>query len=259
MRLVIVTQKDPFYLPAAIDRFLKARGADVRALIILPSFNESLAATCRRLYEFYGPIDMLRLCTRYFWAKAADQINRLKPCMRPYSPEEAARRHSIPIYRPSKINDDRFLQTLRDEIRPDLIVSIAASQIFRQRLLSTAPFGCINLHSAPLPRYQGMMPNFWVLMHGKPHGSVTVHKMNRALDSGDIILQRPVAIYDDDSLHDIMVRSKVVGVEALLTAIEQIENGTVKAVPMDEQQATYFSFPKRADALQLRKKGRALL
>ena len=79
------------------------------------------------------------------------------------------------------------------------------------------------------------------------------------LDAGDIILQWPVPIRPRDSLHDLMVRSKVVGARAVLDAIEQIEHGSAPRRSMDPAQATYFSFPTREDARRLRRMGRALL
>jgi methionyl-tRNA formyltransferase len=170
-----------------------------------------------------------------------------------------ARRHHIPIYQPLKINSTEFISTLRDEIRPDLLVSVAASQILKQRVLEVPSLGCINLHSAPLPRYQGMMPNFWTMVHGETEAAVTIHYMVEKLDAGDIIVQHPVPIYPTDSLHKLMVRSKQIGVQAMLEAVEQIERGTVQSQPMDASRATYFSFPKRDDAQRLRQLGRALL
>jgi methionyl-tRNA formyltransferase len=157
------------------------------------------------------------------------------------------------------INAASFVEVLRQEIRPDLLVSIAASQILRRRVLDVPPLGCINLHSAPLPRYQGMMPNFWTLMHGEREAAVTVHEMVEKLDAGDILVQRPVPIHPGDSLHDLMVRSKEVGVAALLEAAAQLEAGTATRRPMDAREATYFSFPTRDDATRLRRMGRALL
>jgi methionyl-tRNA formyltransferase len=259
MRIALVTQEEPFYLPPAIEALCTARQKDVVALIILPSFNERLSATARRLYEFYGLWDFTRLSGRFTWAKVADRVNRLVTVLRPYSATDVARRYGIPIYRPPKINATEFVTTLRDEIRPDLLISVAASQILKNRVLEVPPMGCINLHSAPLPRYQGMMPNFWTMLHNEPQAAVTVHYMVEKLDAGDIIVQLPVPIYPTDSLHDLMVRSKQIGVQALLEAVQQIEQGTVRGRPMDTSQATYFSFPKRVDAQHLRQLGRALL
>ena len=103
------------------------------------------------------------------------------------------------------------------------------------------------------------MPNFWTMFHDEPEAAVTVHYMAEELDAGDIIVQLPVPIYPNDSLHNLMVRSKQIGVQALLKAVEQIEQGTVQSRPMDHSQATYFSFPKRADAQRLRQLRHALL
>jgi methionyl-tRNA formyltransferase len=249
MRIALVTQEEPFYLPPALDTLCSIRQKDIVALIILPSFNEKLNATARRLYGFYGPWNFIRLSGRFIWAKIADNLNHLRALTRPYSAVDVARRHDILIYKPSKINSTEFVATLRDEIRPDLIISIAASQILKQRVLEVAPLGCINLHSAPLPRYQGMMPNFWTMFHNESEAAVTVHYMVEELDAGDIIVQLPVPIYPTDSLHNLMVRSKQIGVQALLEATEQIEQGAAQGLPMDATQATYFSFPKRIDTI----------
>ena len=103
------------------------------------------------------------------------------------------------------------------------------------------------------------MPNFWTMVHGEPAAAVTVHDMVEKLDAGDILGQRPVPILPADSLHDLMVRSKVIGVEALLAVVAQLEAGTAARRPMDASQASYFSFPTRADAQRLRATGRGLL
>ncbi|MFN8444478.1 MAG: formyltransferase family protein [Caldilineaceae bacterium] len=259
MRIAIVTQEEPFYLPPALDALCRARRQDIVGMIILPAFNESLQDTAKRLYEFYGAFDFARLVGRYGRAKVADRINQLQPLTRPYSAKDVAKRHNIPVYEPANINAGEFIKVVRQEIRPDLMISLAASQILKKTILGVPPLGCINLHSAPLPRYQGMMPNFWTMVHGEPEATVTVHYMVEKLDAGDIILQRPVPIKPQDSLHDLMVRSKEIGAQALLDAVELIEKQQVQRKPLDQSRATYFSFPKRADAMRLRQMGRSLL
>jgi methionyl-tRNA formyltransferase len=259
MRLTLITQDEPFYLPAALDAICTARQDEIVALIVLPAFNEKLTDTARRLYGLYGPLDFLRLSARFSWAKIANLFNRVFPLTRPFSAADVARRHKIPVYPISKINAADTISFLSNTIRPDLIISIAASQIFRSAVLRLPTHGCINLHSAPLPRYQGMMPNFWAMVNGEKETAVTVHYMVEKIDAGDIIIQRSVPITPSDSLHDLMVRSKQIGAQAMLDAISQIENGTVETRPLEATQATYFSFPTKADAQRLRAQGRRLL
>lgn len=259
MRIALVTQEEPFYLPPALDAFCQARRSEVVAMIVLRAFDEGLVDTARRLYEFYGPFDFTRLVARFASTKLADRANRVRPILAPRSARDVGRRHDIPLYFPDSVNAPEFVRVMQSEIRPDLVVSIAASQILRREILSIPPLGCINLHSAPLPRYQGMMPNFWTMVHGEREAAVTVHYMVENLDAGDILVQLPVPIHPTDSLHALMVRSKHVGVQALLIAVSQIERGIIQARPMDDSRATYFSFPKRNDALRLRRMGHRLL
>lgn len=258
MRLAIITQDEPFFIPMALEDICSRRN-DIIGMVILKPFNESLSATAWRLLDFYGPWDYLRLCVRFLRARLADVANRISPVTRPYSAADVARRHGISIYRPLDINSPDFVSVLRDEVKPDLLVSIAASQILKRCVLTIPAFGCINLHSAPLPRYQGMMPNFWMLLHQETEAAVTVHYMVEKLDAGDIIVQMPVPIDPKESLHDLMRRSKEIGMRAVGQAIEKIEQGRTDGRAMDISQASYFSFPKRADAMLLRAQGRRLL
>jgi len=259
VRIVLVTQEEPFYLPAALEAFIKARREDLVAVIILPTFNESQVQLARRLYDFYGPCDFIRLLGRFFMAKIVDRVNRFQPLTRPFSIKELGQRYRLPLLFPRNINEAKFVAELRQNLAPDLMISLAASQVLKREILAVPKWGCINLHSAPLPKYQGLMPNFWVMVHQEKSAAVTVHYMVEKLDAGDIILQLPVPIQPRDSLDALIKRSKQIGVQALLQAVAQIENGTVTRQPLDLSKATYFSFPRRGDADKLRSLGHSLL
>ena len=49
------------------------------------------------------------------------------------------------------------------------LISILGNQIFKKPLIELAPKGCINLHTALLPKYRGLMPTFWVLKNNPLH------------------------------------------------------------------------------------------
>ena len=102
MRIVVATQEDPFYLPPALDALCRARPRDVVGIIILPAFNEGLRETAGRLWEFYGPVDFVRLGLRFAGAKVADRLNGVGPLTRPYSARDVARRHGVPVYAPAE-------------------------------------------------------------------------------------------------------------------------------------------------------------
>jgi methionyl-tRNA formyltransferase len=91
------------------------------------------------------------------------------------------------------------------------------------------------------------MPAFWVLRNGESITAVTVHDLADRLDDGDILLQQEVPIKADDTWSSLVSRTKSVGADILVQAIEQIDNGTVQRLPNCDEDATYFSFPTSKD------------
>ena len=75
---------------------------------------------------------------------------------------------------------------------PDLLVSILGNQIYREPIINLASNGCINLHTALLPKYRGLMPSFWVLRNGEYYTGVSVFFVDEGIDSGPIIVQKKV-------------------------------------------------------------------
>ena len=231
---------------------------DICGLVILSpiSPNSSWLSTIRRLIGFYGLCTFILQSFLFIYYKILDIISlNIFPLRHFYSVKAVARRFSIPVYKPENINSAEFLSILK-KIEPDLIVSVAATQVFKKKLLNIPPLGCINVHGALLPKYRGLMPSFWALANGEKETGVTVHYMTPKLDDGDIILQAKLKILPSDTLHSILRKSKRLGAELLLKAIEQIEKGTVSTKPNNTNQATYFSFPTKEDAKRFRQMGR---
>jgi len=170
----------------------------------------------------------------------------------------ALRRHGIREHTPDNINGDAFLRKLK-QWDVDLVVSVACPQIVRDDLLSLPPKGVINIHGALLPRYRGKLPSFWVLANDEEVTGVTVHYMNAELDDGPIIVQQEVPISPDDTLHSLVLKSKVgYGASALAKAVAQIQHNAVELVENDSDHATYFSFPTSEAIRRFRAHGRRI-
>ena len=75
-----------------------------------------------------------------------------------------------------------------------MLVSILGNQIFKRKLIDLAPKGCINLHTALLPKYRGLMPTFWALKNNEKNTGVSVFFVDEGIDSGPIIIQKKVVI-----------------------------------------------------------------
>lgn len=256
MRIFCITQEEPFYLPIFWERIFKERARDIIGVCILPP-DKSFKRTIQRHYNLYGPWLFLMQSFLYISYKLADVVSQVLhvPLKRFYSVKAAATYHSISIYKTTNINSLSFIDKLKS-LKPELIISVASSQVFGRELLKLPPKGCINVHSALLPRYRGMLPSFWVLLNNERETGVTVHYMDEKLDNGDIILQEKLKIKPEDTHHSIIVKTKKIGSELLVKTIEIIERETVTTIPNDSSQATYFSFPTREDARKFHQIGR---
>jgi len=257
MRIVFITCDDVFYLPRFFSHVLGDWVSETGAIVILPPLRD-LKTTVRRSYDLYGPWGFLKNSFRYAVRKAAARLGGWAPIFRRLSVDGVARGYGIPILRPASVNAPDFVAYVRDTLRPDLVVSVAASQIFKEPLLAVAPRGCINIHGALLPRYRGMLPSFWTLFNGEREGGVTVHYMSAGIDDGSIIAQRRFPIHDDDTVETLIGRSKALGAELLSEVLARIKGGEVTTAPNNAAEGTYYSFPTRNDVHNLKARGRAV-
>lgn len=257
MRIVFITCDDVFYLPRFFSRVLAHWAADTAAIAILPPLRD-LKTTVRRSFDLYGPWGFLRASIRYATRKFAARLGRWLPGCRALSVAGVARAHGIPVLRPRSVNAPEFVEHVQTTLRPDLIVSVAASQIFKEPLLSTPSRGCLNIHGALLPRYRGMLPSFWTLLNGEREGGVTVHYMSAGIDDGRIIEQRRFPIHEHDTVEALIGRSKALGAELLCDVLARIKQGDVTTSPNNAAEGTYYSFPTRKDVRHLKALGRAV-
>jgi methionyl-tRNA formyltransferase len=260
MRIFILTEEEPFYLPTFMDTVLTARGKDVLGVSITPHLasleKKKLKGTVGRYWDLFGPRLFLLYGIEFAWVKLLDRIHPLLSGGRFHSVAKAVASHKVPTHRPKSVNGKAFLAMLADEIKPDVIVSVACPQILKEKILSLPPLGCINVHGALLPRYRGMMPSFWALYHGETKGGVSVHYMTPELDAGGILVQKEIDIAPDETLRGLMAKSKQLGAQALLEALDMLESGAVTAIPNPAEEATSFSFPTKAEAREFRRRGR---
>lgn len=257
MRIAFITCDDVFYLPRFFSRVLGVWAPDTVAVVLLPPLRD-FTTTVRRSYDLYGPWGFARNSTRYALRKLAGRLGRWLPPCRQLSVAAVARHHGIPLLRPVSVNAPAFVADVRDRLRPDLIVSVAASQIFREPLLAIPPKGCVNIHGALLPRYRGMLPSFWTLLNGEREGGVTVHYMSAGIDDGRIIAQRRFPIQPTDTVESLIGRSKALGAELLAEVLARIKHGDVTTYPNNAAEGTYYSFPSRNDVRRLKLLGRAV-
>lgn len=94
------------------------------------------------------------------------------------------KRCKFPIFQPKNLREDEIVQNIK-ELNPDFIVVAAYGQILPQNVLDIAP--CVNLHASLLPRFRGASPIQSAILKNDRYSGVTAMKMERGLDTGDML------------------------------------------------------------------------
>ena len=144
----------------------------------------------------------------------------------------------IEVLSPEKLSEPTFFDRLT-ELSPDIIVVVAYGRILPEAVLSLPKYGCINAHASLLPEYRGAAPMQRAIMDGKSETGVTIMKMDKGLDTGDMVLTLKTPISDTDNLETVHDRLAVMSGEGVLKAIKLIESGEATFTPQDGEKATY--------------------
>jgi methionyl-tRNA formyltransferase len=250
LTIFLVTEDDPIYLTEFFRVFFSEHPTaelELCGITVEQPFHESIGRTFRRMLRFYGYRDTIRQGLRFISAR-----------MRKDSIGTLAASAGVPVMSTRSVNDPEFIQQLRAKA-PDVIVSVAAPEIFRRELLNVPRLGCINVHSGRLPSYRGMMPTFWQMLRGEQAITITVHKMAHKLDAGDVLATQLFPLKKSDSLDRVIKGTKREGARLLIRVLRDLQNGQVRPIPLDMADARYFSFPTPSDVIQFRKRGHRLL
>lgn len=258
MKLLVITQNAPLYLPWFLDRFIegaRAAGHEVRLTRLSPLFRKTWGEEIRSRLACYGITGFAHLAARALWHKAAAALpaaSRRGAC---HSLRNVIRKHGVEEWPAESVNAPDYVACIRSA-GVDLVVSIAAPEIFRRPLLEAPARGCLNYHTALLPRHRGRLPLFWALWEGDAETGVTVHEMNERLDDGPILVQHRVPIEPGDTLDRLYWKTMRAGGPALLEAVEMIVRGDPRRLPNPREGATRHAFPDAVTARAFRRAGK---
>jgi methionyl-tRNA formyltransferase len=254
MRVFVVTQDDPFYLPIFFRHFLTETSEEVKIdrVFCLDPFDESFAALVGRMYRLYGPVNFVRRGISYVTRKTSDALG-----MGSHSVVTVAQTQGVSVETLDTVNDAAFVERVKEE-EIDVILSVSAPEIFGPSLLNAPTWGCLNVHTAKLPQYRGMLPTFWALYHGDEEIGVTIHTMEEEIDQGKIAQQLTFPVASSDTLDDVIKRGKEEGGRLAAQVLNTVAEGDLQLRPMEGEES-YFSFPSAEERRELQQRGRRLL
>ena len=159
-----------------------------------------------------------------------------KKILMPVPTKEVAIRHNIPVYQPIKIRKEyEFVK----ELNPDVIITLAYGQIVPQGLLDIPPLGCLNLHGSLLPKYRGAAPIQYALMNNDKVTGMTLMKMVKEMDAGEMYATEEVEIAEEDNSTSLFKKMGDAALRLILKELPNILEGKLVGVPQDESLVSF--------------------
>ncbi len=257
MKIEFLTQDDPLYILPFFEEFFRRYAGEFEITQVSccrTMGKRGRGKLLRELMWLYGAPGVARLVTRWAASRAMALVPRGPDAARYYSFQQLCLAYNVKQEAVANPNDPDFLEGMKRRA-PDVLVSVACPYILKEPILGLAPLGSINIHHAPLPFYKGMMPTFWQMYHGETKVGLTIHYMVPKVDEGDALLQDTMAIEPGESLDHLIRRSKRHGAHCMAQVLRQVAARSATPVKLDLSKGTYFTFPKREEALAFRRRG----
>jgi len=143
-----------------------------------------------------------------------------------YILENLAASNNINFIKTENINSNEFLSQIK-KYECDIFVSMSFNQIFREEIINLTKYKIINCHAGKLPFYRGRNILNWVLINDEKEFGITVHYVDKGIDTGDIILQRCYPITDNDTYMTILELAHTECASVLYESLLLIKNNQV--------------------------------
>jgi methionyl-tRNA formyltransferase len=165
------------------------------------------------------------------------------------SPEviEYAKANRLPYFQTENINrEEAALAELR-ALDLDFIVVLAFAQFLGTEMLSIPRLGCLNIHTSILPKYRGAAPIQYALLNGDRETGVSIQKMVKKMDAGDLVHFHTVPIAPTETGGQLYTRLKFQAALSMNDLIQKLLGNEVTYTAQDEAHVSFASTLKKED------------
>ncbi|TFG64408.1 MAG: methionyl-tRNA formyltransferase [Spirochaetales bacterium] len=178
--------------------------------------------------------------------------NTDKPAGRGRTPQPvplaaAAAELGIPLVKADRV-DEKTEENIRSR-SPDILVVVAYGHIFSPDFLRLFPEGGVNLHHSLLPKYRGPSPITAAILNGDTETGITIQRLAREMDAGDIILQESFSLTGKETTGSLTDFCSLTGADLLLRALDLLSAGTAEFCPQNPEDASWCGLIRKTDGI----------
>ena len=123
-------------------------------------------------------------------------------------------------------NNDELKKVI-ENIKPEIVITIAYGRIIPLDLLELPKSGWINVHFSLLPRWRGAAPVQWAILTGDKQTGITVFKLDKGMDTGPVYLEQVTPINDNENSVELLKRLSQIGSDLAIKSLELISDGVI--------------------------------
>lgn len=248
-RVVILANESLFYHQyLSLLKIIESPGIEVAAIFVNTA-EASLVHEFRKHLKKHGLArTLIRTCNQLTPFTHVLELEGSSKSMREVSVRELGKGLEGDILRTADLYSRETLEKL-ESYAPEVIFRYGFG-IIKGKVLSIPPKGVIGYHHGDLEKYRGMYPCVWEMYNGESEVGVTIQKLSKGLDSGEIILQKSYNINTGEGINQLIDRvyleSTCLGADAILKL-----NAPGFKAKKPKKLGKYYSVPSACQWLRL--------
>ncbi len=143
--------------------------------------------------KVFGQI-LFMLYIKFMFKSSKNRINSIKKehgLISDFYPKELFKKVA-------SINNEKTIEILLKS-KPDIII-VNGTRIISQKILNTINTAFVNIHAGITPAYRGVHGGYWAIANNDANNfGVTLHYIDKGIDTGSIIAQDIIKINDNDN------------------------------------------------------------
>lgn len=142
----------------------------------------------------------------------------------------------------SSVNDSECIAILK-ELSPDVII-VNGTRIISSKVLESTPALFINTHVGITPQYRGVHGAYWALVKDdKENCGVTIHKVDKGIDTGDLVRQATIKISKEDNFTTYPLHQYGAAVNLMKESLEDFQDDKFKTFKKEIAESNLYYHP----------------
>ncbi|TDJ07929.1 MAG: methionyl-tRNA formyltransferase [Deltaproteobacteria bacterium] len=156
-----------------------------------------------------------------------------------------AKDNSLPLFQTANINkEEALLEELKEA---DLFIVLAFAQFLGPRVLNLPRIGPFNIHTSLLPKYRGAAPIQYAILNGDKVTGVSIQKMVKEMDAGDVVYSHEVEILDGETSGELFSRLQVEAANGCEEFLKLVLSNKLNPIPQDPAGISFAPSLKKED------------